>query len=197
MQINKNWIIIGLLAALLVVLFFFTCNKPKGEVKYIPVVSKIEKKVRFDSTQYHKSIDSLQVIEANLYKKVYEQKGDLKVAQELVVELLNQPPEYSDTTKLLAQIEILKSANNTKDSLCNNTIATQDSIINEKETKYQVSLDFQSKQRQSIDQLIASNKSADAEIKSLNKQVRKQKATKVLYKVIAGAAIVFGAYKSL
>lgn len=197
-MINKNWIIIGLTAALLIVLFFFTCNKKSEEKKkYIPVVATIEKKVKFDSTQYHKSIDSLQEIEANLYKKVYEQKGDLKTAQALVVELLNQPPEYSDTAKLLAQIEILKSANATKDSICNSTIVTQDSLIQEKENKYQASVEFQSKQRASINELINSNKEADNQIKSLTKQVKKQKANKVLYKIIAGVAIVYGVSKSL
>lgn len=198
MQINKNYLIVGLLATLLIILFFFTCNKPKEQkTKYIPVVATIEGKVKSDSAQYHKSIDSLQAIEAKLYKKVYEQKGDLKAAQELVVELLNQPPEYSDTAKLLAQIEILKTANASKDSLCNTTIVTQDSIIAEKENKYQASIDFQAKQRASINQLITNTYAAEAQIKSLGKQVRKERGTKNLYKITTLVAILYGAAKTL
>lgn len=201
MQINKNWLILGLLTALIVVLFFFTCNKSSApKAKYIPVVSIVEKKLKTDSVQYFKSIDSIKKIELKWKNKYIQADGDLSLAEQQMNDMLNSAEviiDSSDNEELKAQLEELKALNEGKDILVHIAISSRDSLIQEKENKYLASLEFQSKQRQSINELINSNKASDSEIKHLNKQVRKQKANKVLYKVIAGAAIILAAKQSL
>ena len=203
MQTNNKykWIIVGLVAAFLITLFFFTCNKKSDpKPKYIPIVKLVEKKIKLDSTVYWKTIDSIQRNELKWKNKFKEADGDLDLAEKQMNDILNNADYIIDSSgkeELKAQVENLKVINARKDSLCHAANDSRDSLIAEKENKYQASLDFQAKQRQSINDLIENSKAADTEIKSLNKQVRKQKANKVLYKIIAGAAIIYGTYKSL
>ena len=198
MAISKNTIIALLVLALLFALLFL--NKCGNDPLPIPTVKtetkEIIKEVDRDSIQESKSRDSINKVNARLNYQLTEYKEDLTTAQDFVTELLNDAGQSIDTSskdELKAQLEIVKQANVIKDSICNQTIRTQDSLnanislqLAKKDTLY-------SKLRSSFNQVVENEQIKDKYISQLQKQARKKKASNVFWKIttaVAGAVII-------
>jgi len=187
----KNNIIIALTGVCLFLVFFLVkCRKDPPPGKPVITVKTIVKQLSADSAKFQKKNDSMALLVKKLTVKVTNYKSDLNAAQVLVNELLNDAPET-------VYITDIQQAVSNSDSLCNTTIATQDSIINVKTDQADALLIFNSDMRKSIGSLIAVTVEKDAEIKYYKKQTRKHKAGKTFYKVIAITATVLAVKQSL
>lgn len=188
---NKN-IIILILAGLLFLSIFLPdrCSKPVEPV--IKTETKeVIKLVKEDSSRFQKSIDSLKKVGQNLSKKMAEVKDDLKAAEALVVELLNDASVIIDSSgkeQLHYQLSVLKAANAAKDSLCNSVISWQDSIIANQSEQIARQDEFNSTLRTSLNQVVSNEQAKDKYISQLKKQVRQKKSGNIVWKIAAGAA---------
>lgn len=193
--------IVLLTVALLIVIFFFTCNKPAQPETIVQTRIKekeVIKQVGIDSVLFAKEKANSDKKISALTKTVSELKGDLNAAQGLVVELLNDAPVIiADTSKFIEQLAFLKLANATKDSICNSTIAGQDSIINAQAEAMVLHLDFQAKQRESINDMQTISKEKDSYVKYWKKKYRKTKAGNTALKIVAIVAAAVAVKQSL
>lgn len=188
---NKN-ITILILAGVLFLFIFLPDRCSKPEPPAIKTETKeVIKIVKADSVQIKKTIDSLKKIGQILSKEIKETKNDLKTAEALVVELLNDASVIIDSSgkeELHYQLSILKAANAAKDSLCNSTIAAQDSVISNQLNQLAAQEELNSKIRQSFNQVVANDQAKEKYIKQLKKQVKQKKFGNVVWKIAAGAA---------
>lgn len=188
---NKN-IIILILAGLLFLSIFLPdrCSKPVEPV-IVTKTKEVIKLVKEDSSRFQKSIDSLKKVGQNLSKKMAEVKDDLKTAEALVVELLNDASVIIDSSgkeELHYQLSILKAANAAKDSLCNSVIAGQDSIIMNQAEQMNYKDSTIATFDRAFKQVVLNEKTKDKYIGQLKKQVRQKKSGNIVWKIAAGAA---------
>jgi len=188
---NKNLFILILCGVIFCLLFFpDRCSKPQEPV-IVTKTKEVIKLVKEDSSRFVKSIDSLKKVGQNLSKKMAEVKDDLKTAEALVVELLNDASVIIDSSgkeQLHYQLSVLKAANAAKDSLCNSVIAGQDSIIANQSEQLARQQEFNSALRASLNQVVANEQAKDKYISQLKKQVRQKKSGNIVWKIAAGAA---------
>lgn len=188
---NKNLFILILCGVIFCLLFLpDRCSKPQEPVTGTKT-KEVIKEVQADTTRFIKSIDSLKRIGQKLSKKVSETTTDLKTAESLVVELLNDASVTIDSSgkeELHYQLSILKAANAAKDSLCNSVIAGQDSIIMNQAEQMIYKDSTIATFDLAFKQVVLNEKAKDKYIIQLKRQVRQKKFGNVVWKIAAGAA---------
>jgi len=183
---TKNYIIFLLSAALIIIVLFFTCEKPPKPIPIItvPNVITVMDTVWGDTTKFYKESLKLNKRIDSLTNRLGTTKHKLSEAEQTVNNILNNLPK-NDTTYLLKQIII------TKDSLTHRAFVQLDSIIVLKDSQFIASQRLKSDLLKSINLLEQGSLQKDDIIKYWRKEAKKQKRNKVLFKIATGVAAIF------
>lgn len=197
---NQRTLILAMAIVIFLLLFFRGGKDPVAPVIDKPT-KEVVKEVKRVSIVY-RDIDSgykKKFLEKS--KEVGGLKSRLSSAEGMVNELLNDAGQSIDTgtrAELHAQLDLMKQAVAIKDSLCNQAIAGQDSLISIQAEQMVVKDEFNARLRESFNQVVSNEQAKDKYISQLKKQVRKKKFGNVVWKLAAGAAgavILNGALK--
>lgn len=199
MTINKNWVILGLVA-IIAIIFLFKCNGklvPKPDT--IPTTVQIED-VKKKESEILPNIDSLkyriQVLESDNYNK----NIDLKISQQRTRELAAKIKVIHDTipaindnnyyTKEQAINDLITSSERS-DSICIDNIENLNGQIGDYKKADSLKAQLYFSLRQSFDKSIEQQNILQGYSKKLETKIRWTRAGKFLWK---GAAIIGGLF---
>lgn len=194
-----------LIVAMAITIFYLLIFRGCGKDPVPPVIAKptktIVKEVNKDSLLQANRNDSLTKEVVKWKDKAAVNAKDHKAAAAMVNSLLADATAAIDTSdheQLRAQLKILVQANAIKDSLCIAAISAQDSVISMQSEQISAQQEFNSRLRESFNQVVANEQAKDKYIGQLKKQVRKKKFGNTVWKIgagVAGAIILNAALK--
>lgn len=195
-KIRPEYIVFVQLAIIIVlaVLLFKSCQKEVVNpiVKDAKsIVSNVEK----DESESKPIIDSLKAANDSLTLAGNRTKEDLEVAEQLVAELLNEPPPVvtrteTDSVALYSWIEKTRIENAKKDSIVRVAIYSKNQVIANKEKQIAEKDLLYSKLRMNADTLASNQTILESVNLGLNKKLRRNKTAN---KVLIGAAATLAA----